>query len=179
MVWNEMPTRKLISKQELMDMDSGGSTGSSPYGKGKGKGAGKGAGKGGKGRGRGGAARGNRVEDWLNKGDEDRKPICWQFSAHGRCDYGKDCRFRHEQGEAEGTAARRAASVSGDEQEEELELLRKFYIQHTTSEGGNNNEVAVARRLSRPDRMKQAMIERNAKLKLKLQAAYLLHHTRR
>ena len=31
MVWNEMP--KLISKQELMDMDSGGSTGSSSYAK--------------------------------------------------------------------------------------------------------------------------------------------------
>ena len=153
MVWDEMP--KLISKQELMDMDSGGSTGSSPYGKGKGKGAGKGAGKGGKGRGRGGAARGNRVEDMLNRDDEDpngegrdRRQLFWQFSAQGRCGYGKDCRFRHEHTEAEGTAARRAASASGDEQEEELELLRKFYIQHTTPEGGNNNEVAVARRLS-------------------------------
>ena len=43
-VWDEMP--KLISKQELMDMDSGGSPYSSSSG--KGRGAGKGAGKGGK-----------------------------------------------------------------------------------------------------------------------------------
>ena len=45
--------------------------------------------------------------------------------------YGKDCRYRHEQTEAEGTAARRAESASGDGQDEELELLRRFYIKHS------------------------------------------------
>ena len=74
-VWDEMP--KLISKQELMDMDSGGSPPS-----GKGKGAGKGAGKGGKGKGKGGA-RGMRVDDMINKENggpsgegRDRKQTC-------------------------------------------------------------------------------------------------------
>ena len=172
-VWDELP--KLVSKQELMDMDSGGSQ----NGKGKGKGTGKGNGKGGKGKGKGGG-RGMRVDDMLNKesgdpsGDwRDRKPLCWQFAAHGKCGYGANCRFKHEQVEAEGTAARRAEAAGDDGCNEELELLRRFYIKHSGgSTGGDTKEVAVARRLSRPDRLKQAMIERNAKHKLKLQAAW-------
>merc|ERR1711924_450296 len=78
-VWDELP--KLVSKQELMDMDSGGSQ----NGKGKGKGTGKGNGKGGKGKGKGGG-RGMRVDDMLNKesgdtsGDwRDRKPLSFPF----------------------------------------------------------------------------------------------------
>ena len=118
-----------------------------------------------------------RIDDMLNKENggpsgegRDRKQACWQFAAHGKCGYGANCRFKHEQVEAEGNAARRAEAASEDGRDEELELLRRFYIKH--SGGGDTKEVAVARRLSRPDRLKQAMIERNAKHKLKLQAAW-------
>ena len=49
---------------------------------GDGKGKGKGKGKDGKGKGKG-------------KGDG-VKPPCWQFTEHGTCKYGGDCRFSHD-----------------------------------------------------------------------------------